>query len=181
MVMPDTVKPASTARRSRKWYALLLVVLLVPVVAGWLFLRYGARSGLLMFLLRNDAVLMPSDSIVRNLEADTGSLVSGSLDVLAERKYAGAQTRGRELLRSRDEYVWFSAALYLGKLGDSAAVPYLIKGLRHPAWRAHAQVVVELQALTGQAIGNDFEAWRQWWVAQHPGESFNFEMRGPRK
>ena len=112
---------------------------------------------------------------------ETGSLVYSSLGVLADRQYAGAQARARELLQSGDEYTWFNAALYLGKLRDPAAVPYLIKGLRHPAHMAHAEAVADLQAMTGQTIGNDFEAWRQWYVTQNPGEEFDFEMRRPYK
>lgn len=130
-----------------------------------------------MVMLADNPLLMPSGAIAQNLDDETGSLVFSSLSVLADRRYTGAQAKARELLRSSDEYAWFNAALYLGKLGDSAAVPYLIKGLRHPAHMAHAEAVADLQAITGQAIGNDFEAWRQWYVTQHPGQQFDFEMR----
>ena len=176
--LPDQVEPAAKQRRHRRTaYTIAAVALLLVVLVGGLFFRYGARSPFLMMTLAKQPWLMPSSSIERNLDDETGSLVHDSLAVLGDRQYAGAQLKARELLRSRDDYTWFNAALYLAKLGDTTAVPYLIKGLRHPAWRAHAEAVAGLQALTGQGIGNDFEAWRSWWVSQHPGESFDFEMR----
>lgn len=175
--MPHSAEPIPTTRQSRKLYVLAVVGLLLLVLGGWLFLHYGARSEFLMVMLANRPALMPSGAVAQNLDDETGSLVYSSLGVLANRRYAGAQPKARELLQSTDEYTWFNAALYLGKLRDPAAVPYLIKGLRHPAHIAHAEAVADLQAITGQTIGNDFAAWRQWYVTQHPDQQFDFEMR----
>ena len=69
-------------------------------------------------------------------------------------------------LKSADAYVWLNAASYLGSRGRSEAIPYLIKALRHSAWRSDEERLAFLRKLTGQTFGNDFEMWRKWYEAR---------------
>jgi hypothetical protein len=77
-------------------------------------------------------------------------------------------------LQSQEDYIWLNAALYTGACGRQEAVPYLIKALRHTAWRSDAKTVATLRELTGQNFGNDFSTWQAWWISQHPAESFDW-------
>jgi len=88
--------------------------------------------------------------------------------------YGILQKRGSDIaieeglrdLTSEDAYVWVNAASYIGSRGHSEAVPYLIKAIRHTAWRAADERVVLLQQLTRQTFGDDFEQWRRWYESQ---------------
>ena len=89
--------------------------------------------------------------------------------------------RGRavELLRHPDLYVWYCSSMYLGAIGDQRSVPYLIRGLDHPAWRSRPRVLGYLKNLTHEVFGEDKNAWVRWWNSQHPDVSFDFETKKP--
>jgi hypothetical protein len=59
-----------------------------------------------------------------------------------------------------------NAASYLGSRGHKEAIPYLIKALRHTAWRSDDERVELLRQLTGETFGNSFEDWSNWYRAQ---------------
>jgi hypothetical protein len=118
-----------------------------------------------------------SSTLVANLSSPDRNLVMTSLDLLGQRKDPAGQQQARTLLLSKDDYIWFNAALYLGAINDSQAIPYLIKGLKHPASRAYPDVVRELQAITGQNFGMDQAKWIAWWQQQNPTASFSFKYR----
>lgn len=80
-----------------------------------------------------------------------------------------------KLLQSSDNYLWLAAALYLGELGEAEAVPYLIKGLKHPATRSREDVARLLRMATGEELGQDQAAWIRWWKTANPGSEFSFE------
>ena len=134
-------------------------------------------------MLANKPALIPSRSIARNLDDETGSLVYSSLSVLANRRYAGAQAKARELLRSRDEYTWFNAALYLGKLRDPAAVPYMIRKLYESYKEEDVRSLVQLEnpSLKGllrrviTKIFNDLEV--KGWCSEHEHKTQAGESR----
>ncbi|WP_367871669.1 hypothetical protein [Luteolibacter sp. Populi] len=69
-------------------------------------------------------------------------------------------------LKSADAYVWMNAASYLGSRSRLEAIPYLIKALRHTAWRSDDERLGFLRKLSGQTFGNDFEVWRKWYEAR---------------
>lgn len=118
--------------------------------------------------------LIPSTSYVKNLKSNDPDLVCDSLSYLTSRKDPIGVASALPLLQSPDDYVWLNAALYTGACGRREAIPYLIKALRHTAWRADPDSVATLQALTGQTIGNHFSNWQAWWIGQHPGQSFDW-------
>ena len=86
--------------------------------------------------------------------------------ILKDRNSDAAIPEGLRDLKSKDAYVWLNAALYLGSRKRPEAVPYLIKALRHSAWRSDEETVRLLQGLTGQTFGNEFKKWRDWYETQ---------------
>ena len=116
----------------------------------------------------------PSEAeLVGFLDSDYGILVLNTLTTLEHRKLAGGREKAANLLTSRDPRIWYAASLYLGAIGDQRSVPYLIRGLTHPAWRSRPRVVNYLQNLTGQNYGENKEEWIKWWSAQN-NDKFDF-------
>lgn len=85
------------------------------------------------------------------------------LHFLSNRKDPSGVPQALVLLESSDDYVWLNAATYLGTCDKKESVPYLIKGIRHTAWRTKDERLLMLQHLTGQKFGNDFSTWQNWW------------------
>jgi hypothetical protein len=113
-------------------------------------------------------LLLSSDALARNVSGDQGDLLYDSLSILARRKDPVAVDRALPLLKSDDDYAWLNAALYLGACNRKEAVPYLIKALRHTAWRSKPEEIAYLHNLTGQDFGDDFPKWKAWWEQTHP-------------
>jgi hypothetical protein len=124
--------------------------------------------------------------LVRFLDSGYDILVSDTLTQLERRKLTGGREKAAKLLASRNASIWYPAALYLGVLGDQRSVPYLIRGLHHPAWRSRPRVVSYLQTLTGQNYGDRKEEWIKWWSGVNINSRFDFtcittqEFRHPR-
>lgn len=118
--------------------------------------------------------LVPSSSYVNNLKSNDPDLVRESLSFLNSRKDPAGVSDALPLLQSQDDYIWLNAALYTGACGRQEAVPYLIKALRHTAWRADPDTLAALTAISGQNFGNDFSKWQAWWISQNPGRSFDW-------
>lgn len=112
--------------------------------------------------------LLSSKAVARNLNASSGDIVCDSFYVLTKRKDPVAVDRALVLVKSNDAYTWLNAALYLGACGKVESVPYLIKALRHAAWRSKPEEVLYLHNLTGKDFGDDFEKWKAWWEQTHP-------------
>jgi hypothetical protein len=127
--------------------------------------------------------LVPSSSYVSNLKSKNTDVVREDLYFLTSRKDPAGVPSALPLLQSQDDYVWLNAALYTGACGRQEAVPYLIKALRHTAWRSDPDTLAVLVALTGQNFGNDFSKWQGWWTSRNPGKSFDWTSHlgfGPR-
>lgn len=118
--------------------------------------------------------LIPAGSLARNLESGDSDLIRESLAHLTDRRNSIAVTRAVQLLQSADDYIWLNAAHYVGSCGRQEAVPYLIKALRHTAWRADNETAGYLRSLTGQDFGIDFARWRTWWLGQHPDNELDW-------
>jgi len=139
----------------------VVMVLLVALVAliGAIFIAAWlvSRSIFLMSFVEHMAPgVVPAGSYARNLDSQDPDLVRESLAHLTDRKDPIALTRGVELLQSTDDYIWLNAAHYTGVCGRQEAVPYLIKALRHTAWRADNETAQYLRSLTAQDFGTDF-------------------------
>jgi hypothetical protein len=149
----------------------LSAVALLLIGALWLV----PRSMFLMSLVEHMAPgLIPASSFARNLDSDDSDLVRESLAHLRNRKDPIAVDRAVELLQSTDDYIWLNAAHYAGVCGRREAVPYLIKALRHTAWRSDDEKIRHLRDLTGQDFGTDFARWHEWWMTQHPDSSIDW-------
>jgi hypothetical protein len=83
--------------------------------------------------------------------------------------------RAIELLHHPDDYISLNAALYLGACRRQEAVPYLIRALRHTAWRVDDETSRYLREMTGMNFGTDFQSWQQWWLTDHPDFQIDWE------
>jgi hypothetical protein len=148
----------------------ITIAIVVLVVAG---------SGILFLLARQKTILPPSvmaEHFAPSLISDEAWRESISRDptahgysgygILQKRSSDAAIQEGLRDLRSDDAYVWMNAASYLGSRNRPEAVPYLIKALRHTAWRSDDERVKFLRQLTGQSFGSEFEKWRDWYESQ---------------
>ena len=117
---------------------------------------------------------IPGRAYAANLSSRNPDLVRESLAHLADRADPVAVPRAIELLQSPDDYIWLNAAQYLGACQRQEAVPYLIKALRHTAWRSDERTVRQLRALTGQNFGGSFEQWQAWWTERHADRVFDW-------
>ena len=151
--------------------AIVVTITLVVVIRFW-----GAEFGPSLLIEHMAPGFICDNSWRRSIASDPTAHGYSAYGVLQERKSRAAITEATRDLQSSDPYVWFNAALYLGDLGVPSAVPYLIKGLRHPAYRSHSEVAALLQTLTGQSFGTDFQAWKTWWESQNSNDSFNFKI-----
>lgn len=109
-------------------------------------------------------------------EGDNEDEIANAYSILQDRNTPIAVSEAVEDLKSTDPYVWLSAAIYLGHFKKESAVPYLIKSLRHTAWRGDDERVKMLEGITGQEFGNDFIAWKAWWTGMNP--SFEIDWEG---
>lgn len=149
----------------------IAAVALAVVAVVWMI----PRSTFLSTLFEHFAPgFVPSSSYVENLKSNDPDLVRESLSFLNSRKDPAGVSNALPLLQSQDDYIWLNAALYTGACGRREAVPYLIKALRHTAWRADPDTLAALTALTGQNFGNDFSKWQVWWISQNPVQSFDW-------
>jgi hypothetical protein len=156
------------SKRTITWMVGLLV-LLAAGLAWWDYRREKNTAAYELLIHGN-----PSEAeLMGFLDSDYEILVSNTLSTLEHRKLAGGREKAANLLTSRDPHIWYVAALYLGAIGDQRSVPYLIRGLTHPAWRSRPRVVNYLQNLTGQNYGEKKEEWIKWWSAQK-NDKFDF-------
>jgi len=145
-------------------------------------MRFGTRRSV-AFLPWVESVipgLIPSDELRPNLTSHDNDLKCETLGILTDREDPCALDLAIPLLENGDDYVWLNAAHYVGSCGRIEAVPYLIKALRHSAWRGDADVVGYLRSITGKDFGTDFNRWHEWWISEHPDFQFDWESKlGP--
>ena len=139
----------------------------LPVLMLGALLLGGRCDGTLHMVEALSPGAVPTSVFAERLESDDDAVVREALAVLTRRADPAAAERAVELLASDDDYVWLNAALYLGACGREEAVPYLIKALRHTAWRSDSKTLGHLKALTGEEPGETFEEWHRWWLENH--------------
>jgi len=152
----------------------ILAILSLAILAAVILVAQRTELGVISFQ-HFAPLLLPSSQLARNLESNNTDLVRESLAILRKRMDPSGAERAVQLLKSPDDYVWLNAADYLGALGRAEAVPYLIKGLRHTAWRSDTERINDLQLITRQALGTNFVVWSNWWEQAHPGTNFDFD------
>ena len=150
--------------------ALIVVAIGLVVLGTFAYTRF-MRSGLAVQVAGE---VVPVETLVSNLSNEDRDIVMSSLHFLTERRESAGAEEAKGLLSNDDDYIWFNAALYLGAIGDAEAIPYLIKGLKHPASRAYPEVARDLETLTGERFGTDQERWLAWWRSENPSSDFGF-------
>ncbi len=154
-----------------------IMAVVIPAVLVLLIIHfYGAQLGAIG--LGADHILpgvVSSQSYRRAVMHPESNDAYSAYDILGERRSEAAHDIALQQLSSTDDYLWMNAAHYLGCIGDPASIPYLIKALRHTAWRADEERRQLLIKLTGKDFGTDFTKWQQWWLSQHPDFQMDWE------
>mgnify|MGYP001598118559 CR=1 FL=1 len=106
---------------------------------------------------------------------DNRSRVYDSYFILSNREDPIAINTALTDIKSDDDYLWLNASLYLGRVRRIEAIPYLIKALRHTAWRSVDERVEMLNDLTGMRFTNNFTQWKAWWIQEDPEFEINWD------
>jgi len=155
--------------QSKRAVAVAILVVFVVLVIHF----YGGQLGVVGFAADHFFPgIVSSESYKRAVMDPASNDAYSAYDTLGQRRSKVALDVAQKQLNSADDYLWMNAAHYLGCIGNSASIPYLIKALRHAAWRADGERRRLLVKLTGEDFGTDFTKWQQWWLLQHP----NFQM-----
>ena len=115
-------------------------------------------------------------TLLRYLSYDNPHILGNALTRLEGMCDPIAKDRAVALLKHPDPYVWLPAASYLGAIRSQEAIPWLIKGLLHPAWRDRERVAKYLEDMTGKNFGQTQASWVQWWREANPDTEFGFTM-----
>ena len=107
-----------------------------------------------------------STFLASELQSNDPEAIMHGLHFLSNRKHPAGVPQALELLKTSDDYVWLNAATYLAVCGRQESIPYLIKAIRHTAWRGKDERLHMLRHLTGQRFGNDFDVWLNWWESE---------------
>jgi len=132
-------------RRSR----IVVIVMAVIMVAGSVLLTW--------------AMHVPTARHLRDLDSSDPNIVSYSLVILKDRHDPAGIDKAETLLKSGDGQIRMNAARYLGAMGKTEAVPYLIQALSLADTDQALEMMDELTHLTGKPFGNDAKAWTDWW------------------
>ena len=148
-----------------------ILIFSVPFVIS----LYGAQLGVIglaaNFMFPG---LVSDDSFKRAVMHPERDDAYSAYSILAERRSDVAHQIALQQLDSSDDYLWLNAAEYLGAIGDPKSIPYLIKALRHTAWRGDDKTKASLVRLTGTDCF-DFNGWQHWWLASHPNSRFDWD------
>jgi hypothetical protein len=162
------------SEKQKTWPINILVIVTAIYCLG------AFLSGSWVWLQRPEWIT-PSRMLVKRLDSADGDVVRGTLFILEHRRSPAGREKALGLLKSEDDYIWFNAALYLSAISDANSIPYLIKGLRHPAYMSRDEVESDLLKLTGQPFGGDQSAWIKWWQDSRPESGFDFRYARDRE
>ena len=152
-------------------------LVVVGVVCFLMLIRfYGAQLGAIGFAAEYMYPgIISSTSFLRAIKNPERYDAYSAYGILGDRKSLIAHDIAIVHLKSDDDYLWLNAALYLGHIKEPASIPYLIKALRHTAWRSDEEKHDLLKELTGEDHGTDFIRWHSWWMEHHEGSTINWE------
>ena len=129
---------------------------------------WGAQLGRLSLFIEHVCPgLISTDSWVRALD-DSSTDRNSAYNVLQQRQTDKAIELALRHIRDDDAYLWLNAASYLGSRSRPEATPYLIKSIRHTAWRSVEDRVDDLKRITGEDFGLDFMKWKYWYLSTNP-------------
>jgi hypothetical protein len=150
------------------------IVVLIASAASAIYF-FGAQLGEIGFTA--DTMYpgcVSSESYTRAVMHPESEDAYSAYDILAQRHSEVAHQIALQQLDSSDPYLWLNAAEYLGAIGEPKSIPYLIKALRHTAWRGDDETKASLVKLTGTDCG-DFNGWQHWWLSSHPDSPIDWE------
>ncbi|MDC0088202.1 hypothetical protein OAI07_01525 [Akkermansiaceae bacterium] len=116
-----------------------------------------------------------TEELLKKINSSHRDTVLSGYYYLTERRDPSGREKAVIDLSSDEDYIWLNAALYLGSLGDEVAVPYLIKALRHTAWRSDEQTLSYLRKITQTNAGSDYADWKAWWDNQNSGIELSWD------
>lgn len=119
-------------------------------------------------LVLTKAIHVSTADYVKHLDSSDPDTVSYALVILKDRADPAGVDKAENLVKSDNPQIWINAAIYLGTLGKSDAVPYLVKALPQADLDQGIQIVQQLKQFTGMPFGNDVNAWQTWWKTTHP-------------
>lgn len=110
--------------------------------------------------------LVSEDDLIKSYLGSSDHMVVantiGMLDYVGDTNYAGSI---RNYLERPEPNVWVTAAMYMGRLRQSNAVPYLVEILNTPFSSLHESTIQMLYRITGHRFIN-YEQWRAWLETQ---------------
>jgi hypothetical protein len=140
-----------------------------PIVVAVMCIMMVTIAGGLTYFMH-----VSSAELVRNLDSPDAQKVGDSLINLHDRRDPAGIYKATELLKSDSTDIWPNATLYLGAMGKSQSIPYLIKAMQTNDPQYGREISVDLTTMTGMDFGEDFEQWRRWWTGKNPGTPFDF-------
>ena len=142
--MPDRIK-----RNSRRAVYVMVALILVGSVAMTYYMHRSSRQ------------------LVQTLDSPNPDTVCYSLTLLKQRRDPEGIAKATDLLASSSKDVQTEAALYLGAMGKSQSIPYLINALNGADDQDAREISVDLTMLTGEDFGTKYNDWNAWWTARH--------------
>ena len=132
---------------------LAVVVMAVIIVIGAISMTYLMHRS--------------SRQLVASLDSSDTDTVTYSLTILKQRKDPAGIAKATDLLKNPSKDIQTNAALYLGTMGKSQSIPYLIQALESPDEQTAHEISVDLTMMTGVDFGTNFDQWNTWWQARH--------------
>ena len=169
-------------KRKRVFIALGVIVAVV-MISGVLVVRMLQRWNEMFEAItdRNASKLLSNAELMDYLNSWNKDVVNNTLTVIEFKGDPFAVDKAKALLKSKDDYIWLGAASYLGACNERESVPYLIKALRHTAWRGDQRRANYLHAMTDQDFGTNFTEWKLWWEQSSHKTNFDWESSlGPK-
>ncbi|HEX4054000.1 MAG TPA: HEAT repeat domain-containing protein [Tepidisphaeraceae bacterium] len=151
---------ANDPAERRRWGPLTVILLAVGAIV---------IAGALSYLMH-----LRSVELARTLDSADPTIVIDGLTALTDRGDPAGIEKATMLLKSDNQDVRLNAALYLGKLGKSDSVPYLIDEMSDVEDYRQNEIISDLMEITGKSFGQNVAAWRSWWVSTHPQNPFHF-------
>ena len=165
------------ARKWKRLHAVLVTLFACLLTAGWVVNRQLQKLVAAQQLAMEGSPTV--EQMVGLLDYSDAIVLKNTMTQLEHSGSDAGRERAVELLGHSDIYVSYCSALYLGSIGDQRSVPYLIRGLDHPASRSRPRLVRYLKTLTHQDFGENKDQWVGWWKSQNSGSSFDFTTKRP--
>lgn len=140
----------AASRNSRLAVVLMAIIILIGAVSMTYFMHRSSRQ------------------LVASLDSPDPDTVSYSLALLKQRRDPTAIAKADNLLKSANKDVQANAALYLGAMGKSESIPYLIACLQSANEPDGREISLDLTMMTGVDFGARYDQWNRWWLSKHP-------------